>query len=317
MTEATDQTAALTATPDADEPVLSAGGMIRRAREASGLHIAALAVSLKVPVKRLEALEADRFELLPNPVFTRALAGSVCRALRMDPADVLERLPRNDLPQLAPYDKGSLGAYVAPSANHRPAFLPTLSKPAVIGGLLLICGAAAVLYWPLNNSTQMTPTPASAQGTVATVVTTVVTPMPAEPPAVVAATSVAPPMTASVKAAVTGASSLPVAAVLSPSSGSTTAPAASAVQAALPEKPPTTGIVVFSATAPSWVEVTDAKGVVLLRRMLSVGEVAGASGVLPLNAVVGRADVTKVQVRGQAFDLAPVARDNVARFEVK
>jgi cytoskeleton protein RodZ len=229
MTEATDQTAALTATPDADEPVLSAGAMIRRAREASGLHIAALAVSLKVPVKRLEALEADRFELLPNPVFTRALAGSVCRALRMDPADVLERLPRNDLPQLAPYDKGSLGAYVAPSANHRPAFLPTLSKPAVIGGLLLICGAAA----------------------------------------------------------------------------------------ALPEKPPTTGIVVFSATAPSWVEVTDAKGVVLLRRMLSVGEVAGASGVLPLNAVVGRADVTKVQVRGQAFDLAPVARDNVARFEVK
>ena len=51
MTEATDQPAALTAMPDADEPVLSAGAMIRRAREASGLHIAALAVSLKVPVK--------------------------------------------------------------------------------------------------------------------------------------------------------------------------------------------------------------------------------------------------------------------------
>jgi cytoskeleton protein RodZ len=302
MTEATDQTAALTATPDSDASVLSAGAMIRRAREASGLHIAALAVSLKVPVKRLEALEADRFELLPNPVFTRALAGSVCRALRMDPADVLDRLPRNDLPQLAPYDKGSLGAYVAPSANHRPAFLPTVSKPAVIGGFLLICGAAAVLYWPLNNSTQVTPTPASAQGTVATVVTTVVTPTAVEPTAVVAA------------APVPIASSLPVAPVLAPSPNAVTALSPSA---ALPEKPPTTGIVVFSASAPSWVEVTDAKGSVLLRRMLSVGEVAGASGVLPLNAVVGRADVTKVQVRGQAFDLAPVARDNVARFEVK
>jgi cytoskeleton protein RodZ len=82
-------------------------------------------------------------------------------------------------------------------------------------------------------------------------------------------------------------------------------------------KGPTTGLVVFNPTAASWVEVTDAQGTVLLRRMLAAGEVAGASGALPLSAVVGRADVTRVQVRGQPLDLAPIARDNVARFEVK
>jgi len=39
--------------------------------------------------------------------------------------------------------------------------------------------------------------------------------------------------------------------------------------------------------------------------------------VLPLAAVVGKADLTQVTVRGKAFDLNAVARDNVARFEVK
>jgi cytoskeleton protein RodZ len=38
---------------------------------------------------------------------------------------------------------------------------------------------------------------------------------------------------------------------------------------------------------------------------------------MPLNVIVGRADATQVQIRGQSFDLAPVTRDNVARFEVK
>jgi cytoskeleton protein RodZ len=63
--------------------------------------------------------------------------------------------------------------------------------------------------------------------------------------------------------------------------------------------------------------VTDAKGVTLLSRKLLAGDVVEASGALPLSAVVGRADVTEVQVRGQPFDLAPVSRGNVARFEVK
>ena len=91
------------------------------------------------------------------------------------------------------------------------------------------------------------------------------------------------------------------------------APAAAASAAA----PVTTGIVVFKARAPSWIQVTDAKGGVPLRKLLAAGETAGASGPLPLAVTVGSVSVTDVQVRGKPFDLAPVARDNVARFEVK
>ena len=65
-----------------NEPVstavqLGAGDMLRSARESRGMQIAALAVLLKVPVKKLEALESNRFDLLPDAVFVRALAASV------------------------------------------------------------------------------------------------------------------------------------------------------------------------------------------------------------------------------------------------
>jgi cytoskeleton protein RodZ len=57
--------------------------------------------------------------------------------------------------------------------------------------------------------------------------------------------------------------------------------------------------------------------VVQLRKTLAAGESAFASGALPLAVVVGRIDVTEVSVRGKAFSLAGLSKDNVARFEVK
>ncbi|MCM2253733.1 MAG: DUF4115 domain-containing protein, partial [Ramlibacter sp.] len=77
------------------------------------------------------------------------------------------------------------------------------------------------------------------------------------------------------------------------------------------------GIIVFRTKSPSWVEVTDAKGVVALRRVMGAGEAEGVSGALPLQVVIGRVDAIEVQVRGKPFDLRPVSRDNVARFQVK
>ncbi|MBP7567741.1 MAG: DUF4115 domain-containing protein, partial [Burkholderiaceae bacterium] len=54
-----------------------------------------------------------------------------------------------------------------------------------------------------------------------------------------------------------------------------------------------------------------------LQRTLQAGERVEAGGTLPLSVVVGRADATRVQVRGADIDLATRARDNVARFEVR
>ena len=79
----------------------------------------------------------------------------------------------------------------------------------------------------------------------------------------------------------------------------------------------TTGIVVFRTRGPSWIQVTDAGGATVLRRLMTAGETAGASGKLPLAVTVGSVTQTEVTVRGNPYDLAPLSRDNVARFQVQ
>jgi cytoskeleton protein RodZ len=80
---------------------------------------------------------------------------------------------------------------------------------------------------------------------------------------------------------------------------------------------PPAGLVVFRTRGPSWVEVVDARGQTVMRRLMERGEAASATGPLPLMVTVGSVGATDVQVRGRPFDLGPVSRDNVARFEVK
>lgn len=53
------------------------------------MHIGALAVALKVPVRKLEALEIGELASLSGPVFVRALASSVCRHIKMDPTETV------------------------------------------------------------------------------------------------------------------------------------------------------------------------------------------------------------------------------------
>ena len=72
----------------------TAGALLREARQAKGLHIAALATAIKVAPRKLELLESDRFDELSCATFTRALAQTVCRSLKIDSAPVLALLPQ-------------------------------------------------------------------------------------------------------------------------------------------------------------------------------------------------------------------------------
>ena len=67
--------------PDASRSAVDAvqaGALLRAARQQQGLHIAALAASIKVTPAKLEALESGRIQELPDATFTRALALTVC-----------------------------------------------------------------------------------------------------------------------------------------------------------------------------------------------------------------------------------------------
>lgn len=72
----------------------TAGQLLRQARLKANVHLAVLPVTLKVPVRQLEALEADELDMSKGPAFYRGLASSVCRHLHADPAPVLALLPQ-------------------------------------------------------------------------------------------------------------------------------------------------------------------------------------------------------------------------------
>ena len=73
----------------------------------------------------------------------------------------------------------------------------------------------------------------------------------------------------------------------------------------------------IQAVGASWVEVVDGKGVSQVQRMLKPGDSLDFSASPPYSVVVGRADAVQVTVRGQSFDVMPLARNSVARFQVK
>jgi len=73
----------------------------------------------------------------------------------------------------------------------------------------------------------------------------------------------------------------------------------------------------LSASMDTWVEVTDGAGRLRIQRVLKQGEEIAFADGTPYAVVVGNAAGAQVLVRGKPLDLAAIAKNNVARFEVK
>ena len=108
-------------------PSASAGALLRQCREAQGFKLDMLAQALRVAPAKLEALEADRWDELPDAMFARALTLAVCRQLKTDAAPVLALLPSQDVSRLAPKNERGLDFPL-----DRPSFLPQSSFVAVV-----------------------------------------------------------------------------------------------------------------------------------------------------------------------------------------
>jgi cytoskeleton protein RodZ len=293
----------------------TAGDLLREAREAHGLHIDMVAAALKVPPQKLMALEADDIASLPDPVFARALASSVCRALRIDPAPVLAKLPSTTHTSLAVADRTLKTNIVSgtPRWNGgRASVLPSRALLTVV--VLLLIGAGALFWLPQSVFDQIGAsvsrlTARSEPDAVST------TDAPAVGPASGAPGVVAENVPVQAVAPTGPAGETPAAAAHAPVAGG---PAAVAPGAASPVAAANSSQqLVFVAREECWITVTEAGGKQLLRRSLQAGETVGLSGTLPLSVVVGRASAVDVQVRGKAYDLKPVTRGGgVARFEV-
>ena len=300
---------------------VSAGALLRQARQAQGVALGDLAATLKVPVEKLQALEDEDWQRLPDVVFLRALAQTICRTLHLEAAPVLALLPQQKVTALAP--QGGLNAPMRERGV--PSILATNTKhspwPWVVL-LLIVLGGGGYLgvqwmapEWVRGVSTTV-PAPSDPVGD-----------SPLFSPAVpeegdgggmgnmgdVAQAGEVP----SVQVAALMQPALPEEegaqpgfAAPAPAAEPAAAPAAQAAASVSP-------VLRITAKGATWVQVLDAQQRLLIEKILQDGEVFSTSAPKPLTVAVGKADLATVEVNGAPFDVQAVARSNVARFEVK
>ena len=301
---------------------VSAGALLRQARQAQGVALGDLAATLKVPVEKLQALEDEDWQRLPDVVFLRALAQTICRTLHLEAAPVLALLPQQKVTALAP--QGGLNAPMRERGV--PSILATKTQhspwPWVVL-LLIVLGGGGYLgvqwmapEWVRGVSTTV-PAPSDPVGD---------SPLfsPAGPeesdggnmgdgaqagevPAVQAAALMQPALQEEEGAQHGFAAPAPA-----PVAQAEPA-AAPAAQAAASVSP----VLRITAKGATWVQVLDAQQRLLIEKILQDGEVFSTSAPKPLTVAVGKADLATVEVNGAPFDVQAVARSNVARFEVK
>lgn len=301
--------------------------LLREAREAAGLQLASLSATLKVPVERLQALEEGRYQDLPNLTFARALASSVCRALKIDPAPVLQGLPQGGEVKLGS-DRPVHASAIVPSRQgmfRLPAAFQ-LGAPLLLSLLVLVL-AVALWWWLPQRDAEMASEgdadAAASEPPVPTLVSEEPVPVPAAAGSPLAAPPVvAEPVAASVPAPAPASTPAPAAPVApatpaAPAAPVSSAPAASVTPVATAQSAQAQPRLQLRARATTWVQLKDGAGKELQQRTLQPGQTLDYDGELPLQVVLGRASGVDVIVRGQVFDTSAYAPNKVARFEVK
>ena len=292
MNEASSMSEGMSESAGAAAPrAATAGGLLRQARQAQGLHIAALAAAIKVVPRKLELLESDQFDQLPDATFTRALAQTVCRTLKIDAAPVLALMP----PPLGQQRLEQVAEGLKTPFHERPGRLAPsewagLGMPVLAIVALLLIGAIAIyampagwLHWPKAAARA-----ASAPVAAASAVTDSV---------------VAMPPSAGSAPAESGAAA------------AETMPPAGAADT--PPLPTVAGVLKLQPTEACWVEVIDAHGKTLISRLVQPGEGVGLDGDLPFKVKIGNAVAMQAAFRGEPLDLGPFIRDSMAKLELK
>jgi cytoskeleton protein RodZ len=302
---------------------VTAGQLLRKARLKAGIHLAVLSVTLKVPVRQLEALEADQLDPGKGPVFYRGLASSVCRHLQTDAAPILALLPQMSS-QLTP-----LRSAIKPFENDASVGISGLtwgrmaSSKVVWGAAFMLFLTGALLWLPgpshwawLEDVKSLMADEVVSQEVGEPVSLPVFSATPATFEASDAKTTQSP------ASSVSNVSMATTTAVV-------TAPVASKISQVIPANPATAMASspayrsdaspewVFSASGDSWLEVRNAQKAVVWSGVVKAGESTRIQSPLPVSVVVGRAQVVTVTLRGKAFDLKPHTQVTVARFEVK
>jgi cytoskeleton protein RodZ len=292
-----------------------AGARLRAAREAAGLSLDQVAQQLKLAPRQVKALEDENFGELPGRTFSRGFVRNYARLLHLDAQDLLAHLPDvAQAPALESPTLHSTGSMMAelPSSTAPEAGLGRWLIPLILIGCII---AAAAYEWyrgGLSNNAELARTVSEATDhrAPATTVPAVTLPNPlASSPQTAGSQATTPPAAAPQTA---GPQSAALAASMSDSvatpAGGSTFPASAA---------PGDAILLLTYQGPSWTEIRDRSGQLVVSRLVAARSVEPVNGAPPFDIVLGNAHVVTLVYRGKSIDLSPYTRQNVARLTLQ
>lgn len=268
------------------------GQTLRAAREAGGMSVADVAQALKLSPRQVEAIESDDYERLSGPTFVRGFVRNYARLMRLDAAELVAGLDAKASTPVAELHVPEIEGVRMPSGAERTTRVWTAAS--LIAGVLLVI--ALILYFDLVDVSPLLNGGATR---------TVVVP-PAAPEAV---ESDGTPATLVAPVQETPAQQEPADA--SPVIDSR--PPADALPA---EADPAMRRLVFTFEGPSWVEVKDSSGQVLLSQLNPAGSQRVVEGRAPLSLIIGNAGTVRLEADTRPVDLKPHTRVEVARLTI-
>jgi cytoskeleton protein RodZ len=309
----------------AQERGLTGGGVgeeLARAREARGLELAEVAQQLKFAPRQLEALEQERFELLPGATFVRGMVRSYARLLKIDAEPLVGRIAE----RVAAPDANRLAArYSQPVPFSTDSRRSTLLYLGLSLGVLAAAGAMAYQWYHEHNAlNQVAAKGAAPQSATATEPGVA---QPAAPPA--AAEPKAPPRVAEAKPPARVAEAKPPAHVAEPrpavpptakletkATVEKTAAAADNAKTIAPAPVPAGPVhrLVLRCDVEAWLEVKDGAGRLLVSSLNPAGAERVVRGRGPFTFVIGNASRVALTYDDKPVDLQPYIKVEVARF---
>jgi cytoskeleton protein RodZ len=255
---------------------LTPGELLRRERERRSLSQLQAAEDLHLDTRVVEAIEANRFDLLGAPVYARGHLKKYAALLGLSPEFILQRYEAlADRPEVPMPVPASVTAGAVVDLEQRSTF----KGPLLVSVTLIVL---ALGWWIFDEVT--TPSPASMQQ------------VPSLEPA-----QDAPPVTGGVEAPAT-----PVLqpAVTAPAVQPSTVPSAGSVEVKL------------QYSDASWTEIYDATGKRLMFNLGEIGRVRTVSGTPPLKVTLGNASAVTVQVNERPVVVPRRAGRDSAKFSI-
>lgn len=281
-------------------PGISAGEVLRTAREEKNLDIDDICSYLRLSHRQVLALESDDYAALPEATITRGFIRNYARMLELDAEPLLEaysRLSSSDQPRPISIQSENIRI---PGNDQRSWLIYIFASVLIV--LLVAAWVIYVDYIP-KSSSEVEYVPSET-----------------EIEAAVTVQEVAPLQS-------TGPLPLPADAVTEDSA----APADSSAEVGTPaatESAPETSVAAPSAAAGqavvklkssdrSWVSITDKNNRNIFDRIMVAGIEESIQGLPPFQVVIGNAPSTTLTFNNKLVDLVPVTKDRVARLTLE